>query len=298
MSVLLETLNGPLGWRVLRNRGRARAFVSRLLQKNTQRRLHVFLSGNWQPSPPASGGRGFAVSLTSWTLRLEALPLTLISLLDQKLRACEIHVWLTVEDLGRLPQAVVEAFSAHGVIFQTCKNLGPHKKWLPMLQIGYEWPFVICDDDIFYPRDWLRSLIKEDRSDAYVGTRVHRMGACGSDLAGYESWSRDIAWDGKPSEWNFITGCGGAVIHPERIGSDFRDWDRIQNECPKADDIWLKAAHLAAGVPVYKTRYSFPCLEIPGTGESALLAANVDSGGNNSQLGILKQEWAKSQSQT
>ena len=298
MAVLLETFNGPLGWRVLRNRGKARAFVSRLLQKNTQRRLHAFLSGVWQPSPPASGGRGFAVSLTSWAPRLAALPFTLICLLDQKVAAREIHVWLTVEDLGRLLPSVLEAFSAHGVSFQTCKNLGPHKKWLPMLQIGYEWPFVICDDDIFYPREWLRSLIKEDRSDAYVGTRVHRMAACGSDLAGYGSWSRDIAWDGKLSEWNFITGCGGAVIHPERIGSDFRDWDRIKKFCPKADDIWLKTAHLEAGIPIYKTKYSFPCLEVPGTAESSLLGTNVDEGGNDKQLEILKQEWAKFHSQT
>lgn len=298
MSVLLETLNGPLGWRVLRNRGKARAFVSRLLQKKTHQRLHSFLNGGWQPSEPASDDRGFAVSLTSWTPRLQTLPLTLIRLLEQKVAARGIYVWLTVEDLGRLPPELVEAFSAHGVRFQTCENFGPHKKWLPMLRMGFQKPFVICDDDILYPCSWLGRLLAEDRSDAYVGTRVHRMAARGSDLVGYESWSRDIGWDGKPSEWNFITGCGGAVIHPERIGSDFRDWGRIQNECPKADDIWLKAAHLAAGIPVYKTRYSFPCLEIPGTGQSALLSTNVDSGGNDSQLGILRQEFAKTLSNT
>ena len=271
-----------------------RAVVSHLLQRKIERRLLTFLNGDWQPSISEEGKNGFALSLTSWTPRLQSLPLTLISLLDQKVAAREIHVWLTVEDLGRLRPSVLEAFGAHGVSFQTCKNLGPHKKWLPMLQIGYEHPFVICDDDIFYPRSWLASLLEEDRPDAYVGTRIHRMAARGPELAGYESWNRDIGWDGKPSEWNFITGCGGAVIHPSRIGADFRDWGRIQNACPKADDIWLKAAHLAAGVPVYKTRYSFPCLEIPGTGESALLAANVDSGGNNSQLGTLKQQWVKS----
>jgi hypothetical protein len=287
MLGFIETLNGPLGWRVLRNRGRTRAFVSRQLHRKTHRRLHAFLNGSWQPSPPASGGRGLAVSLTSWTPRLEALPLTLLCLLDQKVAARAIFVWLTVEDLDRLQPSVREAFSAHGVSFKTCVNLGPHKKWLPMLQMGYDRPFVICDDDIFYPRAWLGRLLKEDRPDAYVGTRVHRMAARGSDLSGYESWIRDIAWDGMSSVWNFVTGCGGAVIHPKRIGSDFRDWGRIQTECPKADDIWLKAAHLAAGVPVYKTRYSFPCLEIPGTGDSALMAANVDSGDNNLQMGAL-----------
>jgi hypothetical protein len=265
--------------------------VSRLLFRQTRRRLQDFLQEKWRPSNPAAGGMGLAVSLTSWTPRLETLPLALIGLLDQKQRPREIHVWLTADDLGRLQPWVVEAFSAHGVSFQTCENLGPHKKWLPMLQNGYEQPFVICDDDVFYPRVWLGSLVEGDRPDAYVGTRVHRMAASGSALRSYESWDRDIGWDGKPSIWNFITGCGGAVIHPERIGADFRDWGRIHTSCPKADDIWLKAAHLAAGIPVYKTRYSFPCLEIPGTGESALLAANVDSAGNDSQLQILRQFW-------
>jgi len=265
--------------------------VSRLLLRQTQRRLRDFLKGNWRPTTSAASDRGLAISLTSWKPRLETLPLTLIGLLDQKVAARGIYVWITDEDLGRLQPSVRVAFSEQGVNFHTCENFGPHKKWLPMLQMGYDRPFVICDDDVFYPRGWLRSLIEEDRPDAYVGTRVHRMAASGSALRSYESWDRDIGWDGKPSRWNFITGCGGAVIHPERIGADFRDWGNIQTSCPKADDIWLKAAHLAVGIPVYKTRYSFPCLEIPGTGESALLAVNVDSGGNDHQLQILRQIW-------
>ena len=278
----------------MRNRGRTRAFVSRLLLSQTRRKLSDFLSGCWQPTTPVAVQNSLAVSLTSWTPRLETLPLTLVCLLDQTVRAQGIYVWLTEDDLARLPAPTLEAFSAHGVSFQVCENMGPHKKWLPMIRMGFQKPFVICDDDIFYPCSWLGSLVEEDRPDSYVGTRIHRMAGRGPELAGYESWSRDICWDGKPSEWNFITGCGGAVIHPSRIGADFRDGDRIKNACPKADDIWLKAAHLAVGIPVYKTRYSFPCFEIPGTGESALLAANVDSGGNDSQLGVLKQQWAKS----
>jgi len=294
MSGLLEFLNGPFGWRWMRNRGRTRAFVSRLLLSQTRRKLSDFFSGSWQPTTPVAGQNSLAVSLTSWTPRLETLPLTLMCLLDQKARAHGIHVWLTDDDLARLPLSVLEAFSAHGVSFQVCENMGPHKKWLPMIKMGFQQSFVICDDDIFYPRSWLASLLAEDRPDAYVGTRIHRMALRGPELAGYESWNRDICWDGKPSEWNFITGCGGAVIHPSRIGADFRDWGRIQNACPKADDIWLKAAHLSAGIPVYKTRYAFPCLEIPGTGQSALFATNVDSGANDGQSGVLQQQWAKS----
>ena len=298
MSVLLETLNGPLGWRVLRNRGKARAFVSRLLQKNTQRRLHAFLSGDWQPSEPASDDRGFAVSLTSWTPRLQTLPLTLICLLDQKVAARGIYVWLAVRDLERLSPPLLEAFSTHGVHFMTCDNLGPHTKWLPMLRMGYNETFVICDDDIFYPKNWLRKIVEEDCPNAYVGTRVHEIVTDSGNVLKYEKWKRDISWSGGASHLDFVTACGGAIIRPERISAKYCDWDRIKKYCPKADDIWLKAAHLEAGIPVNKTKYSFPCLEVPGTGESSLLGTNVDEGGNDKQLEILKQEWAKFHSQT
>jgi hypothetical protein len=185
---------------------------------------------------------------------------------------------------------VIDKFSAHGVRFEACDDLGPHKKWLPMIESGTRDPFVICDDDILYPRDWLGRLIHEDRRDAYVGVRCHeiRYDSAGIPLS-YEKWSRDVAWEPEPSKDLFITGCGGAIIHPERIRDEFRDRGAIFEKCPRADDIWLKAAHAAAGIPCYKTRYSFPCLEIPGTGESSLMQTNVDAGGNDRQLEAVRQ---------
>jgi hypothetical protein len=93
-----------------------------------------------------------------------------------------------------------------------------------------------------------------------------------------------VSWQPEPSNKIFITGCGGAVIHPSRIAEEFRDREAIFEKCPKNDDIWLKAAHAVAGIPCYKTRYSFPCLEIPGTGATSLMQTNVDNGGNDSQL--------------
>jgi hypothetical protein len=201
-----------------------------------------------------------------------------------------IHVWLTPSDYGLMDPAVMERFSANGVHFDTCDDLGPHKKWLPMIEGGAREPFLICDDDILYPRDWLESLIREDREDAYVGTRCHRIRrhASGMPLS-YEKWNRDVDWELSPSFDLFITGCGGAIIHPDRISSEFRDRKAIFEKCPKADDIWLKAAHAAAGIPCYKTRYSFPCLEIPGTGATSLMQTNVDAGGNDCQLTAVKQ---------
>jgi hypothetical protein len=181
--------------------------------------------------------------------------------------------------------SVIEKFSAHGVRFETCDDLGPHKKWLPMIEGGAKKPFVICDDDIIYPRHWLRNLMAEDRADAYVGARCHLIQYEGNGFpAPYSQWKHDVIWQSEPSHNLFITGCGGAIIRPNRISAEFLDRNAILAKCTRNDDIWLKVAHAAAGIPCYKTRFSFPCLEIPGTGSSSLMQTNVDAGGNDSQL--------------
>lgn len=290
---MLDFFNGPSAWRLMQNRGRTRAMVSLMLARAQEHVLQAFLKGKFTPQLSVNAPTDVAVSMTSWRPRLETLPLVLMGLLLQRLRPKRIFVWLTPEDMSFLNENIKERFEVDGVEFRSCENLGPHKKWLPLVREGWEEPFVICDDDIFYPPIWLENLAAEDRNDAYVGTRAHRMTLCADGLAGYECWTRDVAWSGEASEFYFLTGCGGAIIHPDRIRPDYLDWGKIQNACPKADDIWLKAAHLDAGIPVYKTRFSFPCLEIPGTGGSALLGTNVDDGGNDKQLGILKELWGQ-----
>jgi hypothetical protein len=155
-------------------------------------------------------------------------------------------------------------------------------------------PFVICDDDVFYPTGWLEALVREDRSDAYVGVRSHRMHFHeNGKIASYASWDKQIPWTGHASHDLFITGIGGAIIHPSRIQKEFRDWEGIQKHCPQADDIWLKAAHLAAGIPCYKTRFTFPCLEVPDSQRSGLLYTNVDKCGNDKQMKILEDQVGK-----
>lgn len=276
-------LNGHFGWILMRNRGRVRAGVATIYTARLRALYHEFVSGNW--SPVNSVKAEHAVSLTSWRPRLPDLPLVLLSLLNQSIRPSLIHVWLAPSDRALMDPLVMERFSDQGVRFEECDDLGPHKKWLPIIECGVRNPFVICDDDILYPRTWLDSLIREDRTDAYVGVRCHRIqrDASGIPLS-YEKWNRDVGCNPAPSNDLFITGCGGAIIHPDRISSEFRDRKSILEKCPRADDIWLKAAHAAAGIPCYKTRYSFPCLEIPGTGATSLMQTNVDAGGNDRQL--------------
>jgi len=285
----MSLLNGHLGWSLMRDRGRIRAAVAARYAAGLRKDYTAFLIGKW--SPNADGAvASHSVSLTSWRPRLPDLPLVLLSLLKQSLRPSLIRIWLTSSDYGLIDRLVMERFSKHGVLFEKCDDLGPHKKWLPMIERGLLDPFVICDDDILYPQNWLQELICEDRHDAYVGVRCHRIirDEAGCPLL-YSEWIRDVGWQVVASQDLFITGCGGAIIHPSRISSEFCNREEILKKCPRADDIWLKAAHASAGIPCYKTRYSFPCLEIPGSFESGLLKTNVDDGGNDHQLQSVKQ---------
>jgi hypothetical protein len=80
------------------------------------------------------------------------------------------------------------------------------------------------------------------------------------------------------------TGCGGVMIRPEAISTDFRDRELIKKLCPLADDVWLKAAYVQSGYKCRKSHYYFPCLDFPGTRQSGLAVGNVDQGGNDQQL--------------
>ena len=184
-----------------------------------------------------------------------------------------------------MDQAIIERFSDYDVRFRICDDIKSHKKWLPLIEDGFTDSFVICDDDTLYPDDWLKQLTEEDRRDAYVGTRCHEIhyNPAGAP-ARYDQWKHDVGWRESPSHDLFITGVGGAVIHPDRIGKSFRDREKIMRLCSNSDDIWLKAAHVDAGVPCYKTQFSFPCFELPGSLGSSLLRTNVDAGYNDVQI--------------
>jgi hypothetical protein len=283
---LLTWVNGRFATKALHNRGRLRTALADVFSRVAMRRLALLESGQWKPSMDTVDA---VVSLTSWTPRLASLPLVLVGLLAQTRRPQTIFVWLTESDLALVSTKTRETFQTWGVRFRECPDFGPHKKWLPLIAGGMADPFVICDDDVFYPPGWLERLLREDRSDAYVGVRCHkiRFDETG-EIQGYDSWSKSIDWVQQPSHDIFVTGVGGAIIHPRRITDEFRDWGKIREQCPQADDIWLKAAHVAAGIPCYRTRFTFPCLEVPESQQSALLNSNVDRGGNDKQMSPLQ----------
>lgn len=271
---------------MLRDRGRSRQFMIKWLQDRQQKRLGAILKGKLKLASPRAVAN-VPVSITSWTPRKGPLPLVLLSMIEQTLLPSTVHVWLCPEDRDMISEEHRVFFGGHGVLFHECDNIGPHKKWLPLIESGYEDPFVIADDDTFYPKDWFSSLVGEGERHPgeVVAHRCHRIAVGKREMPDpYARWQRAVGFQKEASHDLFPVGCGGVMVRPEGISEEFRRRELIAELCHKADDIWLKAAYLHSGFRCRKSRYEFPSLDYPGTTQSGLAVDNVDGGGNDQQF--------------
>lgn len=275
--------NGFILSKALRNRGRIRQFFSQELTRLMRQKLSIVENGSLKL--PTSGTQGTPpVSLTSWPPRYDSLPLVLLNLLEQDQLPSRIIVWLSSKDYNLLDSNLITLFEKSIVEFRKTKDFGPHKKWLPLTLSSNE-PFVICDDDIFYPSNWYRALIESDDGKTYVAHRCHRLKfSLEKGILPYELWEKDIDKSTISSPRLFAVGCGGTLVYPERISSRFHDWETIARVCPKNDDIWLKLAHLESDIPGRKSSYMFPCIEYMDSQAVGLLQTNVNLGGNDRQI--------------
>ena len=281
----LPTKGGKLT-KLLENRGRTREFLSARIERRLQSRLSNLMKGKGRLRV-SDLKSDVVVSLTSWLPRAKTLPLVLLTLLEQTLRPAMIYVWLSHDDQDMISNEHREFFTKHGVEFKVVDNLIAHKKWLPLLELGQTDPFVIADDDTYYPKDWFDYLVSEAAQypDCIVAHRCHMIKVNHDNIPeAYVDWEKDVNGGSGNSHLVFPTGCGGVVIRPEAISKEFRRRDLIEKLCPLADDIWLKAAYLQSGFKCRKSHYSFPCLDYPGTRGSGLAVKNVDQGANDLQL--------------
>ncbi|AOY83931.2 hypothetical protein BJP36_32425 [Moorena producens JHB] len=275
--------DGKILTNLLHNRGRSRSMLSKLLTKVTKDRLQRLKAG--AINLPTAGNSDLPpISLTSWPPRYDSLPLVLLNLLDQDLLPSNIFVWIASKDFNLLDAQLINIFEKSIVRFYQTEDFGPHKKWLPLV-LQSEEPFVICDDDIFYPKSWYRNLVKSDDERACVGHRCHKLKISSKgEILSYHLWEKDVQIQNQPSHLLTAIGCGGVMIHPHRISSRFRNWELISNLCPMSDDTWLKLAHIDSRTPYKKTDYYFPYIDYKGSQQVSLMQTNVNLGRKDMML--------------
>lgn len=264
----------------------------RRVRKSTKRAYSHALMGslalrNRLSRRPVTGEAPVIVSLTTYGHRLSTVGSAIESIAAGSDRPQRLILWLDEPQALAHPPAQVRRLVARGLELRAISNFGPHKKYFGSLPLALEdgVDLVTADDDVLYPRSWLRRLV---RTAAEFPGQVHcyranTIGCTDDHLEPYESWARCATTT--PSHRNFATGVSG-VLYPRilieelnRRGEDFLD------ATPRADDVWLHWVALQVDVLVrqiaVKPRH-FPL--VPGSQQLSLTDENVSGGGNDLQI--------------
>jgi hypothetical protein len=235
---------------------------------------------------PVTHPTGVVVSLTSYGARIRCVYLAIESIGQGSLRPSRIILWLDEQAVYDNPPATIRRLLQRGLELKLCENYGPHKKYYPYLQSlqSFDAPLVTADDDVLYPRNWLKELAQafRDFPEAVNCHKARTMVLSEQGIGKYEHWK--LVKSTKPTFNHVATGVAGVIYPPEflawlkRAGAEFVD------RCLKADDLWLHVQAVRAG---FKIRQIHPrpltLLSIPGAESVGLWKSNI-FGGNDRQI--------------
>jgi hypothetical protein len=175
-----------------------------------------------------------------------------------------------------------------GLEVRLTENYGPHTKYFPyvMSEAEHRVALVTADDDIIYPRGWLRRLAMEGRRtpEMVVCYRAHEMALEPSGRPRpYNSWMPCESKLARPM--NFATGVSGVLYPPTYLNFAREQSDAFRAVCPRADDIWLHVLALRGGFAVRqlgRLPRHFPV--IANTQHLGLVNSNNFANGNDPQI--------------
>lgn len=241
---------------------------------------------------PILGGGNLAICLTSFPPRIGKLWMVIHSLFRQSTLPGHIVLYLSREDFpgGKddLPDTLLW-FEYYGLEIKFVDgNLRSHKKYYYAMKEHPEWDVITVDDDIYYRKDLVEQLVRLHQLNpkAVCANQVVELPMANDEFADYFSWK--LCYLDKPSfSFKYVAiGCGG-IFYPTGIFQSTElafDKKCIMENALSADDLWLKAHEINAGVGVMANSfYSCPPL-LPSTQNSALYHVNCGAEHKNNKV--------------
>lgn len=249
--------------------------IKRLRRRNQESRDRVVAGG------------GPVVSLTTFGARLAEVYLTIESIGLGTVLPSRLILWLQDEEtFNRRPDSV-KRLEARGLEVCLTQTYGSHSKYYPYLQSRdvFDVPLVTADDDVLYSKWWLDGLASASAEDPGLvncyKARVVQLGT--GAVKSYFDWTD--CDNTEASIRHFATGVAG-VIYPAAFLPKLKAaGDAFLALCPQADDVWLHANALRAGLrirQISRKQVDFPV--IPGTQTSGLFQTNIWLGRNDEQI--------------
>jgi len=262
-----------------------------LIQRRETRHLRLYLNllrsqNRFSRRSVVSPG-GPILSLTSYGKRLHTVYLAIESIAAASFLPSRFILWIDDEKAFEALPPSLQRLRSRGLEIKLTENLGPHTKYYPTLSLMSELnqPLVIADDDQLYTRTWLAKLMEAycDNTHLVHCYRAHVIRLLEGGIAPYKDWS--CCCSDQPSMLHFATGVSGMVLPPLLLRRLKHRGREFRTLCPAADDIWLHANAVRAGLrtrQIGSWQRNFPI--IPGTQEQTLMAANVGASQNDVQI--------------
>lgn len=235
------------------------------------------------------------VSLTTIPERIGTVELCLDCLLRQSLKPDRLILWLSESNEVGKPLISKSELPANllrlvprGLEIRWCEDIRSYRKIIPTMRAHPDALIVTADDDILYPRYWLKLLYNAyQKEPQYV--HCHRAHLIRYDTTGfalpYSQWN--VLADGYqgPSLDLFPTGVGGALYAPDHLHPEVLNEAAFMALCPKADDVWLKAMSLLVNVQCKKVApRTIQLMEVRIPNNRTLFFENVTLNGNDLQI--------------
>jgi hypothetical protein len=232
------------------------------------------------------------VSLTSYPPRYPTLPMTLKSILDQKVRPDRTILWIAHQDWDALTPEILR-LRDFDLTIARCDDVRSYNKIVPTLE-RYPDAFIITvDDDLYYSPENVRRLTDGYLSGepAICARRAHRIARrADGGMARYATW--EMGYLARPDEppnatQLFPTGIGGVLYPPRSLAPEATDRALLTRLCPMADDLWLYWMGRRAGSLYRQVGPFFPQIMWDGSQDVSLYASNA-AGGNDTQIAALE----------
>lgn len=234
--------------------------------------------------------RRLTVSFTSYPARIRFVPAMLSTLLRQTRPANRIVLYLSEDQFpGKEAELTEELRNAQKEnrlqIRWVSGDLKPHKKYIYAFREFPDDIVVTVDDDILYAPELLEQLWQAhlEHPGAVVAGRTHLITL---DKNGhpnpYAQWIHCTqGFDAGPSMQLIAIGIAGVLYDPKLFPQELYDEEQIQSLCLEADDLWLKAMELAAGIPVVRATNPELIRTIADSQETALYLQNLNENRND-----------------
>lgn len=197
------------------------------------------------------------ISLTSFPAAIRYAQDAVKSLLQGSILPDKIVLYLTFSQFGEdgLPAEILQLSDENDVfeIRDYPEDLRSYRKLIPALRDFPDSIIVTVDDDVWYHKDMLKSLLEwhEKFPQDVIAHRAKKikLGAPYKEWKKYR-WYHFLTKKIYQDKLNLQTGVGGVLYPPHSLKKEMLDPALFTKIAPTTDDIWFWAAAIANGITV------------------------------------------------